>query len=547
MVLMGAETKPGLVAADGHTPLRASYYGTGDGTPYRGADRLSQELAQWSPMLQSPDAAIYGQRDDLVARGRDLVRNNGFAAGAQQTLLDNIVGAQWTLICQPNWQALGLGDMKDEERDAFEESVEAAFDEWAYGIGNWCDASRRSNFTGLLRQAFVSWFDCGEFLSVSHWLGDRVGPGLAQYATAMQIVSPDRLSNPQNAPDTFAQRGGIELGEHGEPLAYWIRKAHPYDPWSGAQYFEWERFERELEFGRPQVLHGFLVDGDGHSRGVSPLASIIESFKLLDVYDRSEVKAAILNAVFAAVIETQSGLDGGMVDELFGFGPAVDATGKPIPAIPGPPMMMADGTRIPKLPVGTKLNFQTAERPAAQYADFSNAVTRRLAAGAGMATEEFSHDYSQTNYSSGRASLLQSWKAVTGRAAFFRSTFATPIYALFFEEAVDSGRIVLPTSRKGCGFYEKRAAWLGCDWLGPGQGQIDPVKERQAYQIGFETFTDTLQTANAEQGRNWRVMVRQASREDRYLERFNVRRGDTAAMMGAKAPSDNEQPKAPPQ
>jgi lambda family phage portal protein len=537
---MGAETKPVLVAADGRTPLRASY---GQGTPYRAGDRLSQELERWQPMLQSPDAAIYGQRQDVVARGRDLIRNNGLAAGAQQTLIDNIVGSQWTLICQPNWQQLGLSGLPDEDRDAFEEQVESAFDEWAYGAGNWCDASRRVNFTGLLRQAFISWFDSGEFLAVAHWLDDRMGPGEAQYATALQMVSPDRLSNPQNAPDTFNCRGGIELGPYGEPLAYHIRKAHPYDPWVGARYFEWERFERELELGRPQVLHGFLVDGDGHTRGVTPLASVIEQFKMLDVYDRSEVKAAILNAIFAAVVETQSGLDGQMIDDIFGFGPAT-ADGKPMPQIPGPPMMMADGTRIAKMPVGTKLNFATPARPAAQYGQFSNAVMRRLAAGAGMATEEFAHDYSQTNYSSGRASLLQSWKAVTGRSAFFRNTFATPFYSLFFEEAVDAGRIVLPRYRRNApGFYEKRAAWLGCDWLGPGQGQIDPVKERQGYQIGFETFTDTLQSANAEQGHNWRKTVRQTARENRYLERHNLSRGDTAAIMGGgnKSAADNDE------
>jgi capsid protein len=205
-------------------------------------------------------------------------------------------------------------------------------------------------------------------------------------------------------------------------------------------------------------------------------------------------------------------------------------------------MVLGDGTRVPKLPVGTKLSMTSPVRPATQFAGFTDAVVRRLAAGVGMATEEFAHNYSQTNYSSARASLLQSWKAATGRAAFLDHGFASPGYALFFEEAVDRGRIELPGGRKSPGFYDKRAAWLGCDWLGPGRGQIDPVKERQAYQVGFETLTDTLQTANAEQGRNWRKMVRQAAREKRYLERHGVERGDTAAIMGGRPPSDNERP-----
>src|SRR5436309_1976526 len=198
-----------LVGPDGVTPLR-NLKAMGPAA-YRGADRVSQELAGWNPMLQSPDAAMFGLRDDVVARGRDLVRNNGLAAGAQQTLVDNIVGASWTVVCQPNWTTLGLAGLSDDERDAFEEQVEAAFDEWGHAIGNWCDAARRCNFSGLLRQAFVSWFDAGEFLAVARWLEERLGPGRAQYATAIQMVSPDRLSNPGMAPDTVSQRGGVEL------------------------------------------------------------------------------------------------------------------------------------------------------------------------------------------------------------------------------------------------------------------------------------------------------------------------------------------------
>jgi lambda family phage portal protein len=528
-----------LVAADGATPLRALHAGP---AAFRGGDRLSQELAGWGPMLQSPDAALWGLRDDMVARGRDLVRNNGLAAGAQQTLLDNIVGASWTVVCQPNWTALGLADLSDDERDAFEESVESAFDEWAYGLGNYCDAARRCNFSGLLRQAFVSWFDAGEGLAVARWIDDRVGPGRARYATAIQMVNPDRLSNPNGAPDTVDLRGGVELGPYGEPLAYHIRAGHPYDPWVGAASFDWERFELETEFGRPETMHFFQVDGDGHTRGVSPLASILEHFKLLDIYERNEVKAAILNAVFAAVLETQSGLDGDLVDQLFGAAPVPGSTAAKAYGIGGPRnVMLADGTRVTKLPVGTGLEFKSPVRPAAQFDAFTAAAGRRLSAGLGMSAEEFSRDYSRTNYSSARASLLQSWKAVTGRSAFLQHGFASPGYALFFEEALDRGYIRLPGGRLAPSFYDRRAAWLGHVWLGPGRGQIDGVKERQAYQIGFETLTDTLQSANAEQGQNWRHTVRQAARERRYLERHNVKPGSAAAVLGGRQQREDDE------
>lgn len=533
-------SRPELVAADGRTPLRAAA-----AAPYRAGDRLSQELAGWDPMLQSPDAAMWGLRDDVVARGTDLGRNNGFAAGARQSQVDNVIGANWMLAVEPNWHALGLASMSDDERDAWEEHVEEAFDEWANDPGNWVDAGRRVSFIGLLRQAFTSWFDSGEFLGIAHWLDDRVGPGRARYATALQMVSTDRLGNPGNASDTATLRNGIELGPHGEPLAYHIRCAHPYDPWIGVDAFRWERFEREDSYGRPNVLHGFVVEGDGMTRGVSPMATVIETFRLHDVYDRAIAKAALINTLIAATIETQSGLDSDVLETMFG-GAEDPVTGVKRPAIGGPPMKL-DRTIIPKLPVGTTFKFTNPVQPAgAAYQQFTDAVLRREAAGLGTSFEELSKDYSKTNYSSARASLLGAWKAITGRSSFLERTAAAPIYGLWFEEAVDRGIVELPTMRRnaGVGFYERRSAWLRHAWIGPGRGHIDPVKERQAYQIGRDTYTDTLQSANAEQGRDWRKVARQTARENRVLRRLDLPVATTASLMGVKGTSENERPAA---
>ncbi len=528
-----------LVAADGRTPLRAM-----TSTPYRAGDRLSQELAGWEPMLQSPDSAMWGLRGDVNARSADLGRNNGFAAGARQSQIDNVIGANWMLAVAPNWHALGLESMSDDERDAWEEHVEEEFDDYANGSGNWIDAAQRVSLIGQLRQDFGAWFDTGEFLAVSHWLDDRVGPGRARYATTWQTVSPDRLSNPNDGPDTSSLRGGIELGPYGEPLAYHIRRAHPTDPWMGAEMCEWERFERQDEFGRPNVLHGFVVDGDGMTRGVSPMATVLETFRLHDVYDRAVAKAALINTLIAATIETQSGLDNEALETMFAGTP--DDSGKTRPAIGGPPMKL-DRTIIPKLPVGTTFKFNTPQQPAgAAYQQYTDAVLRRLAAGLGMSFEEISRDFSKTNYSSARASMLGAWKAITGRTAFLERTSAGPRYAAWFEEAVDRGIIELPTMRRnaGIGFYERRSAWLRHAWIGPGRGHIDPVKERQAYQMGRDSYTDTLQSANAEQGHDWRKVARQTARENRTLGRLGLPIATTASLMGIKGTSENERPAA---
>ena len=54
----------------------------GSSHPYQAADWRTQEMSEWNAYLGSPDLEINPVRDLIVARVRDLVRNDGWAAGA---------------------------------------------------------------------------------------------------------------------------------------------------------------------------------------------------------------------------------------------------------------------------------------------------------------------------------------------------------------------------------------------------------------------------------------------------------------------------------
>ena len=49
--------------------------------PYDAAQWQTQEMGSWLPWIRSPDAEINVFRDRMVARSRDLVRNDGWASG----------------------------------------------------------------------------------------------------------------------------------------------------------------------------------------------------------------------------------------------------------------------------------------------------------------------------------------------------------------------------------------------------------------------------------------------------------------------------------
>jgi capsid protein len=68
---------------------------------YDSADVFSQELGAWFPLLRSPDHEINRDRDRMVGRSRDLVRNDGWGTGATNRIVDNAIGAQFRLVAKP--------------------------------------------------------------------------------------------------------------------------------------------------------------------------------------------------------------------------------------------------------------------------------------------------------------------------------------------------------------------------------------------------------------------------------------------------------------
>lgn len=60
--------------------------------PYEAANWLTQEIGNWLPWIRSPDSEINLFRDRMVARSRDLSRNDGWVNGGVNRILDNTVG-----------------------------------------------------------------------------------------------------------------------------------------------------------------------------------------------------------------------------------------------------------------------------------------------------------------------------------------------------------------------------------------------------------------------------------------------------------------------
>lgn len=476
------------------------------GPAHYGADLSAPELQTWTPPIYSGDGELLPDYEVLQGRTQDLIRNHGLMSGAVQTHLDNIIGAGLRLSAKPDWRALG---QTREWAKEWQKDTESKFAQFANDIDCHCDASRRLQFSGLLAQGYRSYLTSFEILATAEWLPKRRG---ARYHTAIQMVDPARLSNPMGRSDEDRLRRGVELGPMGEPSAYHISSALPTDPFPNAGLLSWKRIQRETSWGRLNVLHVFDAERPGQSRGKHGIVSVLAKSKMLERYEQVALQAAIQNAMYAAVIE--SSLDWQSVGSALGASSKND----PVQTYMGQKgafhkegHIRYNGLKIPHLYPGEQLKFTNPAHPSAAFNSFEEAVLRHLAGGLNLSYEQLSRDYSKSNYSSARAAMLEAYKFFCGRRHFIGGRFATLIYALWLEEAMDKGDVAAPPSAPS--FYEAKTAWTRCSWIGPGRGHIDPEKESAAMETDLNTWTTTLEKECSERGLDWEETAEQRAEE----------------------------------
>lgn len=487
-------------------------------TAHRAASLRAREFASWLPLLGSADSDLLSELPTLVSRSRDLTRNHGVAAGAIQTLVDNVIGTGLRLAATPDYRVLGKSK---EWADEWARQVESEWRAWAESTE--CDAARALNFSSLTALVFRSSLVNGEALALPLWL-ERGG----RYATTVQLVESDRLSNPSGAQDSKTLRSGIEIDTYGAALAYHIRKTHPGDAYIGygQSADDWERIPARTEFGRLRVLHIHDKERTGQHRGKPLLTSIMPMFKMLDHYERSELQAAVVNAMIAAFIETP--LDGEAIGEMFG-----GSVNDYLAARNEWDIRLQGGSIIPVFP-GDKVSPFTPSRPNSGYGQFVENVLRHIGAGLNIPFELLMKDFSKTNYSSARAALLEAWRYFNARRQWIAASWAKPVYELWLEEAINRGFIDAPD------FYEKRSAWTRCKWIGPGRGWVDPVKEAKAAQLRMQIGLSTLEDECASQGLDWEEVLEQLAREKSKIMELGLSINDVNSILNTKEETDED-------
>lgn len=493
------------------------------GGAYEGASRIQKETTSWAAPVFSPDREINRDKETLDARSLDMMRNDGYMMGAVATHKDSIVGAQYILNAQPAYKILRLDEKWSEE---FQEEVEEKFDLWAESPFNWPDAAGRNTFTGHIRLGLGSFMLSGEVLATAEWKRSVMRP----FSTCIQMIDPNLLCNPDGAEDTEYLRRGVEIDRFGEPHAYNFRQAYQNDWYISDKTWKWKRVQAFKPWGRAQVIHVIEQMRPGQTRGVAEMVAALKEMRMTKRFSEITLQNAVINATYAATIESE--LPREAAYELLGATGANDGSLSFMQKLmeayqqyySTAPNIAIDGAKIPHLPAGSKLNLRPVGQGNNVGSEFHTRLLQHVAAALGLSYEQFTRDYSKTNYSSARASMAETWKYMQSRKRSVADRFATMVYGLWLEEAINK-RVITSLPSNAPSMYENpmyRAAYMGCEWIGASRGQIDELKETQAAVLRINSGLSTREEEMARLGKDWRKTLRQLSREKRVTEELGL-------------------------
>jgi lambda family phage portal protein len=247
--------------------------------------------SDWISQATSADSEIRGSIRMLRNRARQLVRDSDFAKAALRAVKNNVVGTGIKMQAQVRMQR---GGRLAEEVNA---NIEEEFKRW--GSAKRCHVGGKLSWYDIQRLCVTSMLESGEvFVRIV-----RQSFGNSKVPMALELIESDLLDDDYNAIEKNGNeiRMGVEIDKWGRPVAYHFFDYHPGDyQFSYAQ----KAVKRRIRIPAEDVIHLYLIDRPGQTRGVSAFATAIMRLRNLSGYEESEIVAARASSSMMAFVRT---------------------------------------------------------------------------------------------------------------------------------------------------------------------------------------------------------------------------------------------------
>ena len=450
---------------------------------YQGA-RISRLTADWVTSSTSADSEIKGSFKLLRNRARQLCRDNDYARQALRAIQNNVVGQGIRHQGQVRMQRGGKLD------EAINEQIHDAWEKW--GNKNRCDVSGILGFHDIERLAVRSLAESGEVFirMIKRPFGDSKVP------FALQVLEADYLIDdemPTTSSGNFV-RLGIEVDQYLRPVAYHFYATHPGDISAGLPRTN----QKRIRVPADEIIHLFLAERPGQSRGITWFASTLMRLHMLQGYEEAEVVRARASSALMGFITSPEGEL--TADEVY------------------------EGERVQDfqpgvfryLDPGQSVTVPDLNAPDGQLEPFTRSMLRAVAAGVGVSFESISKNFSESNYSSSRLSLLEERDTYRVLQRYIIENFHQEVFNCWLDMAVLGGELSLP------GYETNPDRYRASKWQPRSWEWVDPLREVDAYKTAVRCGFKTLAQVITEQGGDLDAVLIQRQSELAKLDEMAI-------------------------
>lgn len=446
----------------------------------------------WRAPTVSANAGALGSLNTLRDRSRAACRNDGFAGGAIDILVNNIVG--WGI--RPRSQAADPEFRKEVQRLWQLSSLESAADG---GL----------DFDGQQRQAVRCWLEAGDSFI-------RLRP--RQSRDGLRVPIQSEVLEPEFCPHTYNDpfkriRAGVEFDAIGRKVAYHFHPSRPH----------LDDFDASTLVRVPAqfVLQLFDPIRPGQIRGIPQLTRALVKLHELDKFDDATLMRQQLANMFTAFVKTSPAVAG---EEAIN-----PLTGQAVGSGEKPELALEPGIFQELLP-GEDVVFSDPPSVSDNYRDFARQQMFHVARAAGVPYELLTGDFSGLNDRVLRVILGDFRRGVMAyQYHIVIHKYCRPYWNAWLDQAVLTGALPsVPVAQ----YFADPTPWNAVAWSPHKWPYLHPVQDVEADKEAIRIGVTSRSAVASEHGE-----------DSEEIDAEQAADNQRADALGLKYDSDGRQPK----
>jgi len=406
-------------------------------------------------------------RNIIRARARWLHENNGIIAGIDNSIVNNVVGNGLKLQVK-------TGDKNLNAR------IENLWDTWCEKDN--CDITKRFHFGDMQRLILAQRMTDGEILIIKKHNKNLKNP------FSLQLIESDRVTSPmQSISLDDVTVDGLEIDRNGAVIKYYIHQP-PSD------YIDIK--------AEDAILYFKVENRASQYRGISEYKQAIIDLRNLAGYQSSLIKNARVRANIGYIVETDS--IASKIGNLTAEG--------------NDPIEEINGVIVEYLNPGEKIKTLDPAIVGLDYKQFVTIAIRTIAVARQISYELAFRDYSEINFSSARASIIQDHKRFSNEQFHLVTYVLKPVYWDWLESNVYAGNIKGLTASK----FNKYRDDFKPLWIPPKREWVDPLKDIKAIEMELDLGLTTLKKVAGSRGDDIEDLIKQRAEEIEMLKKAGI-------------------------